>query len=49
MLKGGTGEDSLGLITGFSPFQSPVAAAAEGQGTDACLLPAELGTDPHLE
>lgn len=34
--KGGAGregEDSLGLITGFSLTQSPVAAATEGQGT----------------
>lgn len=42
------GEESLGLITGFSLIQNPVAAAA-GRGTDACLLPADLETDPYVE
>lgn len=43
------GEESLGLITGFSLIQNPVAAAAEGRGTDACLLPADSETDPYME
>lgn len=46
---GRQGEDSLGLITGFSLTRSPVAAAAEGQEAEARLLPADVGTDPHVE
>lgn len=46
---GRQGEDSLGLITGFSLTRSSVAAAAGGQEAEACLLPADLGTDPHVE